>query len=86
MINIHPDELYDRLYENASTRKKRTLELLHEVCKKQAQQGSKDFSLGTIAKLIASDGGPSEQGLRNKNGEDYRLLIRQWADYANVTT
>ena len=86
MINIHPDELYNRLHENASTRKRRTLELIHDVCKKQAQQRSKDFSVGTIAKLVVSDGGPSEQSLRNKNGEDYRLLIKQWADYANTST
>lgn len=83
MINISPDEQYNRLYENASTRKRRSLKIIHEVCKKQTQEGILDFSIGTIAKLIASDGGPSEQSLRNKNGEDYRLLIKQWAEYAN---
>ena len=86
MININPDEHYNRLYENASTRKRRSLELIHEACKKQTQEGILDFSIGTIAKLIASDGGPSEQSLRNKNGEDYRLLIKQWADFASAST
>lgn len=83
MINIHPDELYNQLHENASVRKKHTLELIHEVCKKQAQQGSKDFSLVKIVNLLADKNGPSEQTLRNKTGEDYRSLIKQWAEYAN---
>lgn len=83
MINIHPDELFVQLHENASVRKKRTLELIHEVCKEQAKQGNKDFSIVTIVSLLADKGGPSEQTLRNKTGEDYRVLIKQWAEYAN---
>lgn len=86
MNNIHPDNLYNHLYENASTRKKRTLTLIHEVCKKQYESNVKDFSLGTISKLMADKGGLSEQALRNKNAEPYRLLISQWATYSNTTT
>ncbi|MBZ9692209.1 gamma-mobile-trio protein GmtX [Clostridium sp. M14] len=86
MIEMHPDELFSKLYENASTRKKKTLELIHNTCKKQSESNIKDFSIGTIARLIADDGGPSEQALRNKNGEDYRILISQWAEYYKVTT
>lgn len=56
MNNIHPDNLYNHLYENASTRKKRTLTLIHEVCKKQYESNVKDFSLGTISKLMADKG------------------------------
>lgn len=86
MVNMTPDELYIKLHENASTRKKRTLELIHETCRKQSESSVKDFSIGTIARLIADDGGPSEQGLRNKNAEDYRTLINQWATYTNGST
>lgn len=86
MNNIHPDELYNQLCENASTRKKNTLSLVHEVCKQQSESKVKDFSLGTIAALMADKGGLSEQALRNKNGESYRLLINQWAEYSNTTT
>jgi hypothetical protein len=86
MINIHPDELFSKLYENASTRKKKTLELIHNTCKKQSELSIKDYSLGTIARMIDDEGGPSEQGLRNKNAEDYRALISLWADYCNTTT
>ena len=86
MNNIHPDDLYNQLCENASTRKKRTLSLVHEVCKKQSESEVKDFSIVTIAALMADKGGLSEQALRNKNGESYRLLINQWAEYSNTTT
>ncbi len=83
MVNVHPDELFVQLQENASVRKKRTLELIHGICKKQYESGNKDFSIGTIARLITDNGGPSEQALRNKQGEDYRALIKQWTDFSN---
>lgn len=86
MSNIHPDELYEQLCENATSRKKKSLTLVHDVCKKQSESDVKDFSLGTIAGLMADKGGLSEQALRNKNAEPYRLLISSWAEYSNTTT
>ena len=86
MVNMHPNELFSQLYENASTRKKKTLKLIDNTCRKQSESNVKDFSLGTIARLIADECGPSEQGLRNKNAEDYRALINLWAEYCNTTT
>lgn len=85
-MEMEPDELFSKFYENASTRKKKTLELINNACKKQSESDIKDFSIGTIARLIADDGGPSEQALRNKNAEDYRVLISQWAEYYKTTT
>ena len=86
MMDMHPDELFSKFYENASTRKKKTLELINNACKKQSESDIKDFSIGTIARMIADDGGPSEQALRNKNAEDYRVLISRWAEYYETTT
>ncbi|HYE68265.1 MAG TPA: gamma-mobile-trio protein GmtX, partial [Anaerovoracaceae bacterium] len=86
MVDMHPDELFSKLYENASTRKKKTLELIHNACKNQSESIVKDFSLGTIARLITDEGGPTEQALRNKNAEDYRALIFLWAEYCDTTT
>ncbi len=83
---MHPDELFSKLYENASTRKRKTLELINNACKTQAESDIKDFSIGAIARLIADDGGPSEQALRNKNAEDYRALISQWAENYKTNT
>lgn len=77
----NPTDLYKELYENASTRKKRTLEIINRACDAQSKSSMKDFSLPTIAKIIAPEGGPTEQALRNKNGTDYRNLIACWANY-----
>ena len=77
---MQPDELFSKFYENASTRKKKTLELINNACKKQVDSEIKDFSIGTIARMIADDGNPSGQALRNKNAEDYRALVSQWAN------
>ena len=35
---------------------------------------------------LSENGGPSEQALRNKNAEDYSVLINQWAEYYKTTT
>lgn len=43
MIEMHPDELFSKFYENASARKKKTLELIHNACKKQSESDIKDF-------------------------------------------
>lgn len=86
MIEMHPDELFSKFYKNASTRKKKTLELINNACRKQSESDIRDFSIGTIARLIADNGGLSEQALRNKNAEDYRALINQWAEYYNTTS
>ena len=86
MNSNHPDYLYHQLYESASSRKKKTLTLIHEICKEQHDKNEKDFSIVTIAALLAKKGGLSEQALRNKNAEPYRLLIQKWAEYSNTTT
>lgn len=85
-VTIHPDELITQLSESASTRKKRSLELIHNICKEQYERGSKDFSIPTIGRLSAEENGPSIQTIRNKDGGDYRALMQCWADYANGTT
>ncbi|MEA4847165.1 MAG: gamma-mobile-trio protein GmtX [Clostridiaceae bacterium] len=81
MAEISPDDLFTRLCGIASTRKKRTLGKVHEICKEQAGIGCKDFSLATIGGLLASKNILTEQALRNKNGEEYRALINCWADF-----
>jgi hypothetical protein len=86
MVNIGPNELFEQLSENASTRKKRSLEIIHKICEEQNERGSKDFSIPTISRLSSKEKGPSEQTIRNKDGEDYRALMKSWADFANGST
>ena len=84
---IAPERIFRGLYDKATNkRKKQSLEKVNNACKNQYNLKSMDFSIPTIAKLIANEGGPSEQALRNKNGEEYRLLIGAWAEYSNGST
>lgn len=81
------ERFFRELYAKATNkRKKQSLDRINKTCKRQYNLKSRDFSIPTIAKLIASEGGPSEQGLRNKNGLDYRLLINAWAEYSDGST
>jgi len=83
MANINPEEFVFQLSENVSTRKRRSIELLHNICKEQHMRGSKDFSIPTIVSLSNAIGGPSEQTIRNKSGSDYRAVLSCWAQYTN---
>lgn len=86
MENVHPNEFVIQLSENATTRKKRSLEVIYNVCKEQYGRGSKDFSISTIARLSIEANGPSEQTIRNKEGADYRALMHCWANHADGAT
>lgn len=86
MANINPDELIIQLIENVSIRKRRSLEKLHTICRKQYERGSKDFSVATIARISEEHDGPSEQTIRNKAGSVYRALLKAWADYSDGYT
>lgn len=86
MTNIHPDEYVAKLCENASTRKRNSLNIIHKICTEQYERGSKDFSIPTIVRLSVEAGGPSEQTIRNKSGEDYRALLNCWANYTGGVT
>lgn len=86
MPNIHPDEFVAQLSENTSTRKKRSLEIIHNICKEQYERGSKDFSIPTVVRLLSEVKGVSEQTIRNKEGADYRALMQCWASYADGVT
>lgn len=83
MVDMHPNDFCAKLCEITSTRKKRTLSKVNEICKKHAGLGNKDFSIATIGGLLESNGILTEQGLRNKNSEEYRALIKAWAEFTN---
>lgn len=85
--NITPNELISELLNsNLSTRRKRSLEIINEVCKEQYQRGSKDFSIPTVGHLSKEKGGPAPRTIRNKDGEVYRSLMNAWANYSSGST
>lgn len=81
-MRIDPQQLLTEMQAQATPRKSATLQLLAEICVEQIERGSNDFSIATIGKLSADRGGPSAAAIRNKPGEDYRGLIKAYADAA----
>ena len=73
-----PESLFTSLSSQLGTRKQRSLQLIHQICAEQQERNSHDFSIATIGKLSKARGGPSEQAIRNKNGDEYRQLIASW--------
>lgn len=84
--NISPSELLNELLKNASSRKKRSLEIINAVCKEQHERGSKDFSPVTIGRFSEDAGGPVARTIRNKEGQTYRALMDTWANYTGGVT
>jgi len=78
-----PETLLAALQQDASTRTRQSLTLIHAICSEQHASGSKDFSVATIGKLSSGRGGPSPQAIRNVSGEHYRALLSAWAGYAD---
>jgi hypothetical protein len=78
---MHPDELLEQLKANANPRKSKNLDIVHAVCREQHERGSKDFSVATIARISQERGGPVKSTIHNKTGDDFKGLIKAWADH-----
>ena len=82
---MHPDDLLEQLKKTATPRKQKTLDLIHEVCKEQYERGSRDFSVATIARIAEDRGGPGKGTIHNKTGDDYKGLIKAWAEHTGAS-
>ncbi|MBS0173467.1 MAG: hypothetical protein JSR64_05480 [Nitrospira sp.] len=83
---MHPDDLLEQLKKAATPRKQRTLDIIYEVCQEQYERGSRDFSVATIARIAQDRGGPSKGAIHNKTGDDYKGLIKAWAEHTGGVT
>lgn len=83
---MHPDDLLEQLKKTATPRKQRTLDVIYEVCREQYERGSRDFSVATIARIAQDRGGPSKGAIHNKTGDDYKGLIKAWAEHTGGVT
>ncbi len=80
--SIHPDDVLQALLKKSARSQKETnLRKLHEVCAAQ-HGGSKDFSLPAIGRLWEAAGGIKARALYNAASDDYRTLIKAWADFS----
>ncbi|MFP4893645.1 gamma-mobile-trio protein GmtX [Paraburkholderia sp. EG304] len=81
--DIHPDEVLESLLKKGGRSNRRSnLTRMHEVCRKQHQVGSRDFSLAAIGRLAEAEGIMKGRALYNAQSADYRAMIEAWATYA----
>lgn len=82
---MDPEALCRQLTETATTRTRRSLELIHDVCRDQKRSGATDFSYATIGRLSKKRGGVGERSIYNPtpSGKIYRAQIDAWARISN---
>lgn len=84
---IHPNEVLEFLLAiGARSQRQGNLARLHEICRKQHSEGSRDFSLPTIGRLCEKQGVMRSRTLYNAASKDYVTLINAWATYAGPST
>lgn len=83
---MHPDDLLEQLKANATARKAKNLDIIHAVCREQHERGSRDFSVATISRISKERGGPVKSTIHNKTGDDFKGLIKAWANHTGGVT
>jgi hypothetical protein len=79
---IHPDELFRELIAKGKRAQvQRALTKLHDICRKQHELGSRDFSVPRIGRLGEAEGLFKARVLYNATSKDYVALIKAWAAY-----
>lgn len=85
--NIHPDAVLESLLAKGGRSDRLTkLAQIHAICRKQHEAGSRDFSLGSVGRLVEAEGVLKGRALYNAPSADYRSLIEAWAAYAGPPT
>ncbi|AMQ41830.1 gamma-mobile-trio protein GmtX [Aeromonas veronii] len=85
--DIHPDTVLASLLAKAERSNRRNnLTRMHELCRKQYEAESRDFSVPTIGRLAEADGIMKGRALYNAQSADYKALIEAWAAYAGPAT
>ena len=81
--DIHPGAVFESLLAKGGRSNRRAnLAKMHEICRKQYETGSRDFSLPVIGGLAEAEGIMKGRALYNAQSADYKVLIEAWAAYA----
>jgi len=81
--NIHPDAVLESLLAKGGRSNRRAnLAKMHDLCRRQHEAGSRDFSLPAVGRLAEAEGIMKGRALYNAQSADYKALIHAWAVYA----
>ena len=81
--DIHPDAVLESLLAKGGRSNRRAgLAKMQELCRRQHETGSRDFSMPAIGRLAEAEGIMKGRALYNAQSADYRALIEAWAAYA----
>ncbi len=81
--NIHPEEVLQALLaQPRRSNVKRTLQALHELCRKHHEAGLRDFSIACIGRKAEEAGLFVSKILYNPASQPYKDLIQAWGAYA----
>lgn len=84
--DVHPDAVLASLLEKGGrSNRLANLAKMHELCRRQHEAGSHEFSLPAIGRLAEAEGILKGRALYNAPSADYRALIEAWAAYAGPT-
>ncbi|KAE8753502.1 alpha/beta hydrolase [Paraburkholderia madseniana] len=80
--DIHPDAVLESLLAKGGRSNRRTnLAKMHDLCRRQHETGSRDFSLPAVGRLAEAEGIMKGRALYNAQSTDYKALIEAWAAY-----
>lgn len=80
---IHPDAVLESLLaKGGRSNRLANLVRMHELCRRQHENDTRDFSLSTVGRLAEADGILKGRVLYNAQSADYKVLIDAWASYA----
>ena len=79
----HPDAVLESLLaKGGRSHRRANLAKMHELCRRQHEAGSRDFSRPAIGRRAEAEGIMTGRALYNAQSADYRELIEAWSAYA----
>lgn len=84
-MNIDIDAVLDTLKDGKTAKTQTSLAKLSQTLKRYYESGARDFSVTTIGRVSADNGGVGYQSIRATANKHYRDLIEAWAAKAQTT-
>lgn len=85
-MEVNIDVILEDLKEGKTNKTQQSLDRLNETLRVYYECGERDFSITTIGRLSAQDGGVGYESIRATANKHYRDLIEAWAAKAKTTT